>query len=39
MIHKMNLQDSPFKMIKDKEKNVELRLLYDEKRRKIKLID
>lgn len=38
MIHKMNLQDSPFKIIKNKEKTVELRL-YDEKRRKIKLID
>ena len=38
MIHKMNLQDSPFKMIKDKEKTVELRL-YDEKRRKIKVGD
>ena len=38
MIHKMNLQDSRFKIVKDKEKTVELRL-YDEKRRKIKLID
>lgn len=35
MTHKMNLQDSPLQMIKDKTQTIELRL-YDEKRQKIK---
>ena len=38
MIHNMKLNDAPFKMIKNGEKTIELRL-YDEKRRKIKVGD
>ena len=34
-MHEMNLQEAPFRMIKNKTKTIELRL-YDEKRRKIK---
>lgn len=38
MIHKMNLNDNPFQLIKNKVKTIELRL-YDEKRRNIKVDD
>lgn len=38
MIHNIKLNDAPFKMIKNGEKTIELRL-YDEKRRKIKVGD
>lgn len=34
MIHKMNLQDEPFKLIDEEPKTIEMRL-YDEKRQKI----
>ncbi len=34
-MHEMNLQEAPFRMIKNQTKTIELRL-YDEKRRKIK---
>lgn len=38
MIHKMRLHDEPFKCIKEKNKDIELRL-YDEKRRLINVND
>ncbi len=38
MTHSMQLQPSPFKMIKDGTKTIELRL-FDEKRRKIRIGD
>ena len=38
MIHKMKLQDDPFKKISDGTKTIEMRL-YDEKRRKVKKED
>lgn len=38
MIHKMNLQNGPYNSIKNGDKDIELRL-YDEKRRKINVGD
>ncbi len=38
MVHKMNLNSSPFEMIKSGEKTIELRL-YDEKRQQLKTGD